>query len=162
MDCMLQLLLPARNKQIFARPRLNCLLRRISGKLKLNVLCSADTSHPTRKRRKRSRWGNTTLALTLTLLVILTLTLLLAFLSSQLPPSWRCRSFRTAWRLFQAGKNFPGLSPSLCVVATSRWPNPDRLTAVNPSQVVWPHDMPLPSSLSPAAPCTPSTPQVRA
>jgi hypothetical protein len=31
---------------------------------------------------------------------------------------------------------FPGLSPSLCVVATSEWPNRDRLTAVNPSQVV--------------------------
>jgi hypothetical protein len=35
--CMLLLLLPARNKQIFARPRLNRLLRRISGKLKLKV-----------------------------------------------------------------------------------------------------------------------------
>jgi hypothetical protein len=31
---------------------------------------------------------------------------------------------------------FPGLSPSLCVVATSEWPNQDRLTVVNPSNVV--------------------------
>jgi hypothetical protein len=42
------------------------------------------------------------------------------------------------------------------------WPFRDRLTAVSPLQVVWPHDMPRPLSLSPAAPCTHSTPRARA
>jgi hypothetical protein len=46
--------------------------------------------------------------------------------------------------VFKPGIFFPGLSPFLCVVETSGWPIWDRLTAVNPVQVVWPHDMPQP------------------
>jgi hypothetical protein len=78
-----------------------------------------------------------------TLALALPVTLLLAFLSSQLPPLARSLVGVAASHSVEIwlGKFFPGLSPSLCFVATSGWPNRDRLTAVIPLQVVWPHDM---------------------
>jgi hypothetical protein len=93
------------------------------------------------------RMFQTTLALTLALPV----TLLLAFLSSQLPPLARSLVGVAALHSVEIwlGKFFPGLSPSLCFVATSGWPNRDSLTAVIPLQVVWPHDMPGFSQLTP-------------
>jgi hypothetical protein len=96
--CMLLLLLPARNKQIFAQPRLNRLLRRISGKLKLKAvdlrnifpLILQKPLIQLGKEGRRRGWGIRTflktLALTWDLPLTLTLSLLLALLSSQLPP----------------------------------------------------------------------------
>jgi hypothetical protein len=56
---------------------------------------------------------------------------------------------------------FSGLSPSLCVVTTSGWPNWDRLTVVIPSQIVWLHYLPRPLTSSHAVPCMCSIPPVR-
>jgi hypothetical protein len=101
-----------------------------------------------------------------TFLTTLALTLALPVTLSSSPS---CRPLCAVWEVSQFShsvemyhENFPGLFPSLYVVATSGWPIRDRLTAVNPLQVMWPHDMPRPLSLSPAAPCTHSRPQARA
>jgi hypothetical protein len=57
---------------------------------------------------------------------------------------WECGHCRRfALRGNQLEKKNSGLSPSLCVVATSRRPNRDRLTAVIPALVLWPNDLRL-------------------
>jgi hypothetical protein len=161
---MLLLLLPARNKQIFARPRLNRLLQRISGKLKLKVFapCNIFPLIPQKpliqlgKEGRRCGGGirtfQTTMALTLTLPVILTLTLLLAFILAFLsPPS--CRPLRAVWEVSQLCTPWRfGWEISVPVLCSDL-----RMVKSGP-----PHDMPRPSSSSPAAPCTHSTPPGRA
>jgi hypothetical protein len=141
---------------------------------KTKCLCSAQCfsliplrTSPPRSRKKvgdldtdHSAWN---LAVLLTL--ALTLTLALAFLSSQKPPDTVLSGSMAdiaPHSVETSKKKKSGLSPSLCVLATSRWPNRDRLTVVIPARVAWPHNWPRPSTLNPAVPCMRSTPPSRA